>query len=72
MLDAPDAVMPGIDCTAGEVGGIVTGRREYTFVGSGANLFILNASGPSDLAERTAPPNPVALALSPAVLPVAS
>lgn len=38
MPDTTDAVIPGVDCTPSEDRGIRTGRREYTFVGAGADL----------------------------------
>ena len=38
MPDTTDAVIPGVDCMPSEVRGIRTGRREYTFVGAGADL----------------------------------
>jgi len=38
MPDTTDAMIPGIDCTPSEDRGIRTGRREYTFVGAGADL----------------------------------
>jgi hypothetical protein len=39
MPDTTDAVIPGVDCTPSENRGIRTGRREYTFVATGADLF---------------------------------
>jgi hypothetical protein len=39
MLDTTDAVMPSVDCMPSEVRGIRTGRREYTLIGAGADLF---------------------------------
>ena len=38
MPDTTDAVIPGVDCTPSEDSGIRTGRREYTFVGTGGGL----------------------------------
>jgi hypothetical protein len=38
MLNTTDAVIPGVDCTPSEDSGIRTGRREYTFVGTGGDL----------------------------------
>ncbi|MEA3102730.1 MAG: hypothetical protein QOF74_6970 [Caballeronia mineralivorans] len=38
MLDTTDAVMPSVDCTPSQDRGIRTGRREYTFVGTGGDL----------------------------------